>query len=401
MSAEGPVTALVLAAGLGTRLPGSSPKGLRLLAGEPLFIHSLLAFDRCDRIERLILAVPVAHVATAQQGSRGRLTKPLEVIAGGERRQDSVLFGLQTALNHDPPRSIRGRLVAVHDAARPFPDAELISRTVEMARDKGSAIPVVPVTDTVRQIDPTGTGGRLVDRETLRFAQTPQVARLDWLLEGYRRGAAEGSALTDEGAALELAGRPVVLVPGSPSNFKITTPADLAAAEGILQPQLLLGTCIGYGEDRHPLEEGRPFILAGWVIDERNGPSGHSDADPLSHALVDAILGACGEGTIGEHFPDTDVRWAGAAGLDLLGRAARVASEKGFAVVNVDAVLILDSPRLSPHAAEIRRRIAGALGISSERVSVKGKRSEGLGFEGTGRGVSCRAVALLVRKASA
>jgi 2-C-methyl-D-erythritol 4-phosphate cytidylyltransferase/2-C-methyl-D-erythritol 2,4-cyclodiphosphate synthase len=289
------------------------------------------------------------------------------------------------------------RLVAVHDAARPFPDAALITRTIEGARAVGASVPVLTVSDTVREVAPDGTSRRLIDRASLRLAQTPQTARLDWLLEAYRRAEDGGLEVTDEGSALEGAGRRIALVEGSSTNFKITTPDDLRMAEALLGATTGRGDAhrIGYGEDRHPRARERPFVLAGVRLAESDGPAGHSDGDPLSHAIVDAILGAAGAGTIGEMFPDTDPAFSGAAGTELLARAAARVAELGWRIANVDAVLIADAPHLAPRAAEIRAALAAALGIGAERVSVKGKRSEGLGFEGTNAGVSCRAVALL------
>jgi len=284
----------------------------------------------------------------------------------------------------------------VHDAARPFVSPNLIERTVAAARDSGAAVPVLEVSDTVREIRADGGPPTLLDRSRLRSAQTPQTARLDWLLESYARAEAEGTVITDEGTALELAGFPFSLVEGSSSNLKITTPEDFEMAQAIASarrgPTALR---IGFGEDRHPRAPERPFVLAGVILDERNGPAGHSDGDPLCHALVDALLGAAGEGSIGDHFPDTDPRWSGARGLDLLGRAVRILADRGWRIVNVDAVVIADTPRLSPHAAEIRGRLAAVLGVDAARVSVKGKRAEGLGFEGEGGGVSCRAIVLI------
>ena len=401
MGAEGPVTALVVAAGLGKRLPGDLPKGLRLLGGQPLFLHSLLAFERAPSVDRHVLVVPVDQLGSARAAAEKRLRKPLTVVAGGGRRQDSVLRGLLAAerAGDSPSHELRATaLVAVHDAARPFVDPALIERTVVAARAAGAALPLIPVCDTVREIDTAGGPPRLIDRERLRLAQTPQTARLRWLIEAYRRAESAGVSVTDEGAVLSFAGRSFTVVEGSPLNFKITTPEELASAERILASrEATIETRIGYGEDRHPRDRSRPFILAGIVLDVKDGPRGHSDGDPLCHALVDALLGATGSGNIGDLFPDTDPRWAGASGLDLLERTALHVSNDGWRTINVDAVVIADSPRLSPHVPEIRRRIAAALGTEESCVSVKGKRAEGLGFEAAGSGVACRAVALLAR----
>ena len=401
MTAERPVTAVVVAAGRGVRLSGPVPKGLRSLGGRPMFLHSLEAFDRAPSVDRHIVVAPAGLLDAVLGAARGRLTKPLAVVSGGERRQDSVLAGLEAAGVELGAKIGDGgaSLAAVHDAARPFIEPDLIERIVAAARSRGAAVPMVAVTDTVREVDAAGGPGRLIERERLRLAQTPQTARLDWLIEAYSRPEARSRNITDEGAALELAGRPFAVVEGSPSNLKITTPGELEMAEGILaNREGPLDVRIGYGEDRHPREESRPFVLAGVTLDARAGPSGHSDGDPLCHALVDALLGAAGEGNIGEMFPDTDARWRGAAGPDLLAGAVERLHRAGWWVLNADATLIMDAPRLSPFVAEIGGRLAAVLGIGAERVSVKGKRAEGLGFEGLGAGVSCRAVVLIGRR---
>lgn len=400
MSAQRPVAALVVAAGLGTRLPLGPPKGVRLLGGDPLFLHSLSAFDSAPSIDRCLLVVPGDLVDSVRVAAVRRVAKPLDVLAGGARRQDSVLVGLRAALDAkaDSAPAPGESLVAVHDAARPFVDTALIERTVAAALNAGAAIPMIPIADTVREVGEAGGTPRRLERARLRVAQTPQTARLDWLVEAYERVRADGAEVTDEGAALERIGRSFAVVDGASSNFKITTAEDLEIAEALLASKRgPRETRLGYGEDRHRRAESRPFVLAGVVLDVKGGPIGHSDADPLCHAIVDALLGAAGAGTIGDLFPDTDARWAGAPGLDLLARTVEHLSMEGWTAVNIDAVVIADAPRLSTGASEIRKRIAAVLGVEEGAVSVKGKRAEGLGFEGAGEGVSCRAVAQIGR----
>lgn len=399
-----PLTALVVAAGSGRRLAGDLPKGFRPLGGSPLFLHSLAVFDRTSCVADHVLVVPSGREDQARRAAAGVIHKRLVIVAGGPRRQDSVLRGLEAAMAMGTTGPARptdeggmGRMIAVHDAARPFVTEDLIERCAASARSAGAAIPLVPVSDTVREI---GAGGRsrILERSVLKLAQTPQVARLDWLLESYGAADRDGAEVTDEGAALDRSGFSWSGVAGSPANSKITTPEDLEAAEGIvgaLRDRSGARTRVGTGEDRHVRAPERPFVLAGVVLDEKNGPLGHSDADPLCHALIDALLGASSGGSIGEHFPDTDPRWSGASGLDLLGRVVETLSSQGWRIVNVDAVVVADTPRLGPHVQEIRRRLAATMRLGEDRVSVKGKRAEGLGFEGRGAGVSCRAVALI------
>jgi 2-C-methyl-D-erythritol 2,4-cyclodiphosphate synthase len=194
----------------------------------------------------------------------------------------------------------------------------------------------------------------------------------------------------------EQAGLPVAIVIGDEDNVKLTTPADMAAARA----RVLAGGRVGMGYDLHRLAEGRPMILAGVTIPFDRGPFGHSDGDVLSHAIVDAIFGAAGVGDIGRHFPDTDPAWKGAAGLDLLRRAVAIVKERGWEVANADATIILERPKLAPHIAAMREGLAGALGVSVDRVSVKAKTNEGVDAVGRGEAIAAHAVAVLAAGAS-
>jgi 2-C-methyl-D-erythritol 2,4-cyclodiphosphate synthase len=152
---------------------------------------------------------------------------------------------------------------------------------------------------------------------------------------------------------------------------------------------------IGIGHDTHRLAAGRPLVLGGVVVDRERGAEGHSDADALTHAVTDAVLGAMCEGDIGVHFPDRDPRWKDADSLQLLARVMWLAGERGYRVVNADATVMLERPRLRPYIEEMRARLAGVLGVEIERVSVKAKTGEGLDAVGEGRAVTVQAVVLL------
>jgi 2-C-methyl-D-erythritol 2,4-cyclodiphosphate synthase len=153
----------------------------------------------------------------------------------------------------------------------------------------------------------------------------------------------------------------------------------------------------GIGWDSHRLVEGRPLILGGVTIPHERGLAGHSDADVLAHAVIDALLGAAGLGDIGEHFPDTDPRWAGADSLALLRSVVGLVADARHAIAHVDTTVVMEQPKLGPHRAEIRAALAGALGIPVERVNVKASTGEGMGFVGRGEGVAALAVVTLAR----
>lgn len=380
------VAAIIAAAGQGRRLGASRPKQLLELAGRTILQRSIDAFDGSDRIDEIVVVVPPELVASRPAISAVR--KPLTIVAGGERRQDSVANGVEAV-------AARADVVVIHDAARPFVSAALIARTIDAAAESGAALAALPVRDTVKQAGHDGrfVGGTL-PRETIHLAQTPQAFRTAVLRDAIAAGRG-GADATDEAALVERAGHPVRLVEGEARNLKITTEDDLMMArtlEGVVPSAALR---IGTGYDLHRLVDGRPLVLAGVTIDARRGPTGHSDGDVVCHALVDALLGTASAGDIGHHFPDTDARWKDATGLDLLERAVGVVRAAGFTVENVDVVVILERPKIRPNIDSIRTALAEVLGVDTERVSLKGKTNEGVGATGRGEAIAAHAVALV------
>ncbi|HEY6006359.1 MAG TPA: 2-C-methyl-D-erythritol 2,4-cyclodiphosphate synthase, partial [Anaeromyxobacter sp.] len=259
-----------------------------------------------------------------------------------------------------------------------------------------AALAAVRVTDTVKRA--AGAGGDRVaetlDREALWLAQTPQGFRRDLLLRAFEAAGPAAASATDECALVERLGAPVTLVPGEPGNFKITTPEDVERARAALEAPV----AIGVGYDTHRFAPGRKLVLGG-VEFEGDGLLGHSDADACAHAIGDAVLGALALGDLGRHFPDTDPRWKGASSLVLLREIARMAAERGWRVGNCDVTLAAKRPKIAPRAADMRARLAEALGISPAQVSVKATTGEGMGFVGREEGIAAHAVALLVRTA--
>jgi 2-C-methyl-D-erythritol 4-phosphate cytidylyltransferase / 2-C-methyl-D-erythritol 2,4-cyclodiphosphate synthase len=407
------VSAIIAAGGRGRRLAAAGvPKQLLEIGGRSLLQRSVEAFLDCDRVHEIVVVVP-SKLAEAPPPYLGGAAKPLRVVVGGERRQDSVANGFAAVSDH-------ADLIVVHDAARPFVTEALIVATIDAACESGAAIAALSARDTVklartdaeasRKGDRSPEGARWVSRTLARelvfLAQTPQAFRREVLRDAIAMGQ-RGANATDEAALAELAGHFVRLVEGDPRNIKITTAEDLALARGGLMEEasahragespagLSLAMRIGAGYDLHRLVPGRPLLLGGVTLPFPLGLAGHSDADVLSHAVIDAILGAAGAGDIGRHFPDTDERWKGASSLDLLRRATAVVRKAGFEVENVDAVVIAEQPRLVPFLPAITGRLAEALGIEEARVSVKGKTNEGVGEIGRGEAIAVHAVALL------
>ncbi|NUR53044.1 MAG: 2-C-methyl-D-erythritol 4-phosphate cytidylyltransferase [Acidobacteria bacterium] len=378
------VTAIIAAAGSGTRLGGALPKQLLDVGGRSMLARSVAAFDAHPRISDLIVVVPPTLAAEAAAAHIGRTRRRVEVVAGGARRQDSVA----NAFDRVPAST---EVVLIHDAARPFVSADTISRTIDAAAAHGAAIPAIEARDTVKRVD-EGVIVETIPRETIVLAQTPQGFRRDVLERAIAVGRS-GAEATDEAGLAERAGDRVHVVRGESANVKITTEEDLDAARR--HAGAAAATRVGTGYDLHRLVDGRRLVLAGVVVPSRRGAQGHSDADVVCHAVTDALLGAATLGDIGRHFPDTDPRWKDASSIALLRDAAAMIGAEGFAVVNVDVTVILESPKIKDYIEPMRVGIAGALGIEPARVSIKGKTNEGVDAVGRGEAIAAHAVALL------
>ena len=311
-------------------------------------------------------------------------TKVTKVLKGGETRQDSVLIGTLEAG--------KCSLIAVHDGARPLVDDETVRNVIESVRQYGSGVASTPVTDTIKQVAPDLTVLSTPDRSALRAVQTPQGFRRELLERAHRELTLR---CTDDAALVSCLGVTIHLCEGSPRNIKLTTQEDIALA------QTLLGALprVGHGYDAHRLVEGRRLILGGVEIPYEKGLLGHSDADVLVHAVIDALLGAAALGDIGQHFPDRDPEYKDISSIKLLAETARLLREAGYRVGNVDATLIAQRPKLAAHIPAMRQHIADALDVDVSMVSVKATTTEGMGFEGEGAGISAHAVALLQQNA--
>jgi 2-C-methyl-D-erythritol 4-phosphate cytidylyltransferase/2-C-methyl-D-erythritol 2,4-cyclodiphosphate synthase len=385
------VTAIIAAAGSGRRAGSATPKQMLDIGGGSMLQHSLTAFLAHPRIAEVIVVLPAGTTAAPLPGVDPARVR---VVAGGERRQDSVA----NAFDHV---GASADVVLIHDAARPFVSAALIGRTIDAAMTHGAAIAAVQSRDTVKRAarQPAGTVVvETIPRETVYLAQTPQGFRREVLAAAVAVGRT-GVEATDEAGLAERAGYQVHIVDGDPGNVKITTAEDLEAA------RQRMGTAghapararVGTGYDLHRLVEGRPLVLGGVTIPFDRGPLGHSDADVVCHAAMDAILGAACLGDIGRHFPDTDPRWKDADSLALLGDAARLVREHGYEITNLDVTVILERPKIKDVVDEMRTRIAGSLRIPPGAVSVKGKTNEGVDAVGRGEAIAAHAIALLQR----
>ena len=394
------VAAIIPAGGIGSRMGLEIPKQFCELNSIPVLAHTLLAFQQTEIISSVIVAAPLDYLARTERVVHDfKLDKVVKIVAGGRLRQDSVQAGL-LALDSEID------YVAVHDAARPLVSPELITACVLEARKTGAAMAAVPVGDTLKEVNPQGEIQRTIDREKIRQAQTPQVVRVSLLRQAFEVAEKDNFVGTDEASLLEHLGISVMAVNGSEKNFKITRPDDLLIAEAMLmretkmieQKKRMQGNPfpqVGHGYDAHRLVPERKLVLGGVTIPHSMGLLGHSDADVLTHALCDAVLGALGEGDIGSHFPDNDPKLKGISSILLLEQVISLASRRGFFLVNGDVTVIAQQPRLSPYINEMKEKLAAACRVEPEKINLKATTTEEMGFAGREEGIAAHGVVLL------
>ena len=357
------VSAILAAGGRGTRLGSDIPKQLLTLGDRTILQRSFDLVESHERIDEIVVALPRDLAASPPPYLiSGR--KPVRIVDGGFRRQDSVANAFARV---SPGASV----IVIHDAARPFATADLFSRVIDAAAKGGAAIAALPASDTVKEA--TAAPGmrivaRTIARESIYLAQTPQAFSRQVLEEAIELGRQALGTATDEASLAEQAGHSIRLVDGEDANIKITTPQDLKFSKALAGiGELALGMSgiprIGTGYDLHRLEPGRPLVMGGVTIPHDTGLSGHSDADVLCHAVTDAILGAAAAGDIGQHFPDTDAKWKDANSIELLKGAAAIVRAAGYVVANVDATIIAERPKIAPHVPQMRANLAQAIGV--------------------------------------
>ncbi|MCX7925419.1 MAG: 2-C-methyl-D-erythritol 4-phosphate cytidylyltransferase [Fimbriimonadales bacterium] len=380
--------ALILAAGSGVRF-GKGDKLWQRLNGAPVWRHALWRLLSHPAVDSASLAVAPDSAEPYESFLRQYpAPKPLQVLpCGGATRQQTVANALRYL-----PEGVS--FVAVHDAARPLVSHALLNRLIETAQQFGTAVPALPVQDTLKRSSSGGQVVETVPREGLYRVQTPQVFRADWLINAHRRAAEEGfDEATDDAQLLERAGYPVHLTQGDPRNIKLTTSDDLNLLRLYAGESALPRTGIGY--DIHQLTEGRKLMLGGVAIDYPLGLKGHSDADVVLHAICDALLGAATLGDIGQHFPNSDPRWKDAPSLSLLQEVGALLQHHGWRPLHIDAMVLAEAPKIAPHVPLMRTRIAQTLGMLPEQVSIKATTNEGMDAVGAQRAIACYAVATI------
>jgi 2-C-methyl-D-erythritol 4-phosphate cytidylyltransferase/2-C-methyl-D-erythritol 2,4-cyclodiphosphate synthase len=375
----GETIAVVVGAGRGHRFGGDIPKQYRMLGGMPVLRKTVSAFISHPDIDAVLSVIHPDDLELFRTATEG--LDVLDPVWGGATRQDSVRSGLESLENRSPD------LVLIHDAARPFISNDVITGVLVGLKSYKGAIPSLAVTDTLKR----GDNGRFigtVSREGLYRAQTPQGFHFGDLIAAHRSTA--GMELTDDSAVAESAGLDVAITPGSEDNFKITTQEDLDKAERMVSSG---ETRTGLGFDVHQFCDGDSVTICGVKVPFEQSLLGHSDADVGLHAITDAILGAIGEGDIGMHFPPSDPQWKGEPSDTFLRHAGNLVNKRGGSLSNIDLTIICEKPKIGPHREKMRARIAEILGISLDRVGLKGTTTERLGFTGRGEGVAAQAIA--------
>ncbi len=368
---------------------GAVPKPFLFLGGRTVLERALGALVDSAEVHAAVVVAPPAHLAVARTLAAA-FPKVSAVVPGGAERQDSVAAGLAAVSGAE--------WVVVHDAARPLASAELVRRVLRAARETGAATAALPARDTVKLVT-DGTVRQTLDRESIWLTQTPQAFRATLLREVHERARREGIRATDDAALVEAYGGVVRVAEGEVLNLKVTTPEDLALAEAVLRHAEGAGeprTGIGY--DVHRLAPGRRLVLGGVEVPFDRGLAAHSDGDVVLHAIMDALLGAAGLPDIGQHFPPQDDRFRGADSRDLLTEVVAHVQRAGFLPAQVDVVVLAEAPRLMPYLPEMRRVIAGRLGVDEGAVGVKATTTDGLGAIGRGEGIAAQAIVTLSRR---
>lgn len=372
------VIVIIGAAGSGTRMGSKLPKQFLKIGGQTILEKTVMAFDACDFVDKLIIVTSAQYISTCQVlFSQLEENGKMAIVSGGAQRQDSIKAGLEEAAKIADNDSI----ILIQDGVRPYVTQELIARICNAVIESGAVIPAVPSKDTIRHVD-NGT----LDRSKLVCVQTPQGFSFDLIQQAFAQAERDGFYGTDDASLVERLGHKVRIVEGLTGNIKITTPEDLDV-------EMRIGT----GFDVHCLVEERKLILGGVDIPYEKGLLGHSDADVLVHALMDALLGAAALGDIGKLFPDSDEKYRGISSMKLLEHVNNRLAEEGYSLGNADVTVICQRPKLAGFIQQMRENIAGVMGVDVSKISIKATTTEKLGFTGRGEGIAAEAVCILTR----
>ena len=368
------VTAIITAAGKGSRMGASLPKQFLKIGSKTILEKAIQPFQKADCVDQIIVVSGADFVDFCQDICKD-ISKVKDVISGGKERQDSV----NNALN-----LVDEGYVLIHDGARPYITEKVILNVLEDVSAVGAAVAAVPVKDTIRQQNEEG--GKTLKRSELYSVQTPQGFEVSLIKEAFAKAYEEGFYGTDDAGLVDRMGKEVAISEGDYANIKITTKEDMPV-------EIRVGT----GFDVHQLVEGRKCIICGVDIPFDKGLLGHSDADVALHALMDAMLGAAALGDIGKHFPDTDPKYKGISSIKLLEYVNQFIAAEGYTLGNADVTIMAQKPKMLPHIQQMRENIAKALDVPVSAINVKATTTEKLGFVGREEGIAAEAVCILNR----
>ncbi len=369
----------ILACG-GTSSRMGENKLLINLCGKPCILRSCEALANSPFVTKIIISAPPSlHGLYAQ--TLKSISKPVIFVEGGSTRQQSVKNAVLLADDD---------LIVIHDGARPLVTTDTVNKSILDAKEFGSSVVCTLSKDTVRIA--TRDGSFAPDRSGVYIVRTPQAFNRELYLKALNDASSD---FTDDSQLLDSIGITPHITLGEYENIKLTTPEDVIIAESIISKRKGNTMRIGHGYDVHKLVEGRKLILGGVEIEYEKGLLGHSDADVLTHAVMDSLLGAAALGDIGKLFPDNDIAYKGADSIKLLETVTQRVISEGYVVFNIDVTVIAQAPKLSPHIDAMRERLASAIGIDKSQISVKATTEEGLGFTGEGKGIAAHAVCLL------
>lgn len=370
-------TVIIAAAGSGKRMGSGMPKQYLRIDGEPILLKTVKAFHSNENVDGIFVVAGKGYEDYCRKMFE-RAGIRVTVVTGGAERQDSIFAALQEVKKS----GISGDdTVLIHDGARPYVTGRIIDDVVRAAENFGASAACVPVKDSIRRKEGN------VERKGLYQVQTPQGFRFDIVYDAYEKAYRDGYMGTDDASLVERCGREIEIVQGDYGNIKITTKEDMP-----------LEIRCGNGFDVHAFAEGRKLILGGVDIPYEKGLDGHSDADVLVHAAMDALLGAAAMGDIGRHFPDSDEKYKGISSLKLLAEVDEIIKREGYEILNLDITLIAQRPKIAPHVGAMTSNIAEVLGINEKQINIKGTTTEGLGFTGRGEGIACQASCTLKYK---
>ena len=381
------VSVIIAAAGNSSRMGKNVSKQLLDISNNKVIEFSLKAFSNSEYVKEIVISTKKEEVEIISQLKK-TYPKLTSIVEGGKVRQESVKKALNV-LNKN------SEFVAIHDAARPLITTEDIDKIIKLALSCGAVCPVSKVVDTVK-IAEDGTITDTINRDTVFLASTPQVFKTD-LYKQCVSSLKDTDTFTDDCSLVEKFGYKVKTYVMERDNTKITTPKDFKKVKNALEnstPSIR----IGHGYDVHRLATDRDLILGGVKIPHSVGLLGHSDADVLTHAIIDSLLGAASLGDIGKHFPDSDEKYKGISSMKLLFHVKNLLDEHGYKVSNLDATIIAQEPKLSPFIKEMTKNIINVLGVEENQVNVKATTEEKLGFTGEKLGISAHCVSMIYKE---